>query len=698
MMGGRGTAIAASAYALAQLAAAAGAQSAPVATERASGAEAAVAEFIRVWRVERAGPTAESLARGYPFPKVGVGTTDAERQLTGCANQSWERSFVGDKAGKSVCPRWTVRLPELGFPPAPSGDEAQDMDAHIPAARRSHVRSARQQLLDLLGSELRSHSGDPWLLGQYIRFSVDQGSHDQALAALGACADPRWWCSALAGYVLLARAAAPAADSAFLRALNEAPREVRCRWSDLEILLDSAAAREYRRVPCGPSRDSLNSRIWWLSDPLLRDPGNERRAEHHARLVMVDLRRPVRGEAEHPGLDGEGPTAGREMLLRYGWPAAWEPVEPESLRVTAAALRRSLGQPSAARRSLFDAYAPPRLHSLPDWTLVRDPSHAGEGSWRLFQPMVDLLPDERLYLEELARAGVLPPVPARGDTTIVDFVATRDFRSWPSEHMHRRAGPLRDINGQAGTLRRADGPQIAVAVDLEPVGVTGAHWTRLEVHGSPAPEAVNPLGSAGIAGNRSFALLPVHASPLLVEAVASGDSPSKSLGRFRQWVEIAGTENVSAKAPAVSSPLLLHPLRAGSDSSFESRMMGTRTLAGDRLSVYWEAYALELPASVKVQLTLDPARPADDGTSGGGLRRLLGATSRTSSSTAVSVHLLLPAKASIGDADIGRIFAWEQELNLAAVPDGAYVLRVKLDAGGDSVTSSTRLTLSRASR
>src|SRR5207244_3545872 len=76
-------------------------------------------------------------------------------------------------------------------------------------------------------------------------------------------------------------------------------------------------ARRYRSLGCA-DREALAARLWWLAQPLLSVAGNDRRAEHFARVTMTRLMRDARTAYGIPwswDLD--------ELTLRYAWPAWW---------------------------------------------------------------------------------------------------------------------------------------------------------------------------------------------------------------------------------------------------------------------------------------------------------------------------------------------------------------------------------------
>src|SRR2546426_2125272 len=51
------------------------------------------------------------------------------------------------------------------------------------------------------------------------------------------------------------------ADSAYRSALRDMPRDERCRWTDVSLLLDGELARRYRRLPCDERSEEHTSEL-----------------------------------------------------------------------------------------------------------------------------------------------------------------------------------------------------------------------------------------------------------------------------------------------------------------------------------------------------------------------------------------------------------------------------------------------------
>jgi hypothetical protein len=178
------------------------------------------------------------------------------------------------------------------------------------------VRRARQTLLDDLGAAHRRLAGDGWITGQLVRYLLEQGMTDSAVVTAQSCRSTRWWCDALGGFARHLSHDYAGADTAFGRALQAMPDEMRCAWTDLGPLLGDGD-RLSQAVPC-VSGDSVRERIWWLARPLYSRPGNDLRTEHYARHTMAALL--------HDAATPDGVSWGadrRNLVVRFGWPTHW---------------------------------------------------------------------------------------------------------------------------------------------------------------------------------------------------------------------------------------------------------------------------------------------------------------------------------------------------------------------------------------
>jgi hypothetical protein len=180
----------------------------------------------------------------------------------------------------------------------------------------SKIRRARTQLLLGLEEAAAALPGDDWIVGQRVRYHVE-ARDTSAVSIARACVATRWWCDALTGYALHAQGNFAGADSSFSLALDGMPPATRCHWINVAPLLDTDR-REYRRMPCD-RREALVTRIWWLADPLLMTPGNERRTEHFSRVMHTTLLQ--KDALSTFGISWGGDLA--ELTVRFGWPEKW---------------------------------------------------------------------------------------------------------------------------------------------------------------------------------------------------------------------------------------------------------------------------------------------------------------------------------------------------------------------------------------
>ncbi|HJQ18786.1 MAG TPA: hypothetical protein VJ867_00465 [Gemmatimonadaceae bacterium] len=187
------------------------------------------------------------------------------------------------------------------------------------------IGDARQRLLSVLDSQEVRSPADPWIVGQRVRYLVEAGRIDDAVAAARACAAAQWWCAALDGLALHVGERYVEAESAFDVALGAMPRTQRCAWEDIRVLLSGALAHELDRADC-TRRERLAARVLALAQPLWSTPGNDFRTEMLARRTMVALlETSANAQGMAWGKDSE------ELLLRYGWSEWFSRQEPSPL-------------------------------------------------------------------------------------------------------------------------------------------------------------------------------------------------------------------------------------------------------------------------------------------------------------------------------------------------------------------------------
>ena len=235
-----------------------------------------------------------------------------------------------------------------------------------PKPEHAKVQDARVRLNAHLAKAAAHLPGDRWITGQQIRYLVESGQTERAYAAARACRAEHAWCLALQGYALHAGEDWFAADSVFAGALQAMPEEQRRAWTDLSELLPPGDAGRYRRLT-DSARVEFEGRFWWLADPLWSVPGNERRTEHFARLVVAELQ-------DRSG-SAEGIPWGddlRELLLRYGWPAGWE--------------RQRTAIHHTGPPPIVTHYEDRSWSFLPTAEMMQDPLHIRDEDWALDAP------------------------------------------------------------------------------------------------------------------------------------------------------------------------------------------------------------------------------------------------------------------------------------------------------------------------
>jgi hypothetical protein len=440
------------------------------------------------------------------------------------------------------------------------GDDDDD-DDWTPPPDPPAIKVERARLVATLDSLHRASPGDPWIIGQLVRYQVESAQPAQAVTAARTCRSALWWCGALTGYALHADRQYAAADSAFGGALAAMPEEQRCAWSDLSPLLDRLRA-QYRKLTCA-QRAPLERRIWWLADPLYLVPGNERRTEHHARRVMNALQDGARsGYHDRWGSDLE------EVVTRYGWPVAWERNELPTLDVTAV--------------HVTSHYAPHGRQFFPPAAFVEDPGTIRPDGW-------DLGPDRPVSEYAPAYAARFHDLPhqvavfRRGDSIVV--VAGYDVRT--SSDGPGRERPKTRERELARKVTRAEAALVlAKDENAEPLIVKGS---------SGGPEGV------------MTAIAPAQSALLSLETLDTADSVHAA--RARYWLPVA----LVGGAVAVSDPLLL---RGAPGDSLHPTLADVLPLVrpvaqarrGERVPVFWETYSLERSTqSCRVTLTVTQA-------------------------------------------------------------------------------------------
>jgi hypothetical protein len=282
----------------------------------------------------------------------------------------------------------------------------------------------------------------------------------------------------------------------------------RCDWDDVGPLLPPADRARYGALPCA-ARDSVSARVWWVSDPLWIEPGNERRVEHDARRTLVRLRAALSEDERHYWQPLDGGDALIEMVVRYGWPSrsVWGGRHEDANHTGWLAGRGSAGSPPYVTAE----YVGERPHVVPPLRIALDPSSARGADWQL-------------HPADVSRPG----------------------RWWPTEHYARRAGPLVQLaEGQWALFRRRDAALLAVATALD-AGALGV----------PAGDSVDAalLVSSHPGAVRQTARVRAAVGTSLVLQAPDGQRPRARRGRAagRQRAPDGRAHAVRDRGPAVA--------------------------------------------------------------------------------------------------------------------------------------------------
>ncbi|MDF1503074.1 hypothetical protein [Roseisolibacter sp. H3M3-2] len=559
--------------------------------------------------------------------------------------------------GQSLCPAWS----DAGHP-APA-DEGSSLDAALAADARPAIASAREALLARLDTVALALPDDDWVAGQRVRFLLDAGETDRALDAARACRADAGWCALLAGYVHQRRGEARLADSAFDAGRAAMSDSLRCAWDDAAPLLAPPARAEYARLSCAERRE-VDARLWWLADPLYAEPGNERRAEHHARRVATRLRAALTRDERHEWDPGRGGDALAETLLRYGTPSYvfWG---GETHDVAHTGWLRSHGlRPGAPYLALEYRPGEHRAHVVPAWRAVRDPFAARSADWSL-RPAADA-----------------------------------DAASWwPEEHYARAGAPLVQLpDGQTAMLRRATAALFAVAAELPAATLRRAAGAPLaaSLFVTHHPDSVWQLAHEPVvAGGRLVLQGRLEPRPALVAVELPGDTAGGVAARTRFGVAPPPPLSaMRAGETAVSEPVLL--LAPDGDAALPDdpdaalpRMLGSTRLPRGlrRFGVYWETYGLAPGDTVDVEVRLERHdRP-------GALRRLtttLGVTDPQNGVIVTRWREPQPGRAArVVDGPV-PILARGLVLEVSRLPAGDYWLDVAVGRPGRPAARARR--------
>jgi hypothetical protein len=403
-------------------------------------------------------------------------------------------------------------------------------DSRETEPENARVTAARARLIEKLSDGAARLPGDEWVIGQRVRYLIEHKRNAEAVDAAVSCRAPAWWCSALAGFALHRSGRPAEADSAFTAALEEMPASERARWSDIEPLLPDCARGHHRRLP-QDQRARFQDRFWRLSDPFLVRAGNEVRSEHLARNVWDRLQ----DRAASP----EGISWGddlREILLRYGWPRAWERVR----------------------------------NSRPTLEPTSIVSHYGDGKRDILATCGFL---------GIAEAADHPwdPEP-RAPRTAFELPMGDSIMQWVSGMSH-----------QIALFPRPDVPLLVATYVIDPDSIPRDAAIAAGVAISPFDDAVPRVATFPRGGHGDALLMEAPRGQVVVsiEAVAAGAARA---ARVRRELEVAPAESGAIGASDLLLLAAADPLPDSLEAAAPLARAGAEFAAGERVGVYWEVY------------------------------------------------------------------------------------------------------------
>lgn len=504
------------------------------------------------------------------------------------------RGIASDSSNFVGCPSWnlTDTLPY---------DARLDVDAAVHPQYRASVRQWREQLIGLFDGAARKYPGNTWIAGQRVRLLVDQRATARAVTAARECRADAAWCASLVGYALSAHGEIAAADSAFHVATTVMSPAERCQSNDIHVLLQPEERAAYAQLSCA-QRDSANNVIWWLSDPLYLDAGNERRVEHYARVVATSLHRALERDERYDWRSGTGGDALQEMFMRYGWPSynywpyGWVAGHLDVVRLGSHIFAHVKGG-----YATFE-YSRGRLQTIPAWRAIANPLSAVSSDWTIADPNQPV-----------------PQVTYRDDRRSREFalLVGRVSEWWPQQHFLPRAPLAQLTDGQRAFLRRDSSVVFATAIDLDTAfGRSGTAIPGVTLFTTPHPDTVHVAGRTDAATGTPLVVYgPMDARPSLVaiEFPAANGRPG---GRTRFGVAPPQTlASMQRGDQAISDIVLLRPLTGNAeyprDPSGVLAHMATSTRVSRRaqLGLYWETYGIAPNDSVEIAVWIERHTP-----------------------------------------------------------------------------------------
>ncbi len=465
----------------------------------------------------------------------------------------------------AACPKW--------YPPDGPRlfDERKNLDGALSPDRRGTIRLLRLSLRSLLDSAQTALPDNIDIMKQRVRFALDASDWGGAGQIAASCEIDAARCGLLRGLVLYRLGDVQQAEAQFLAAVNAMPENERCTWNDVGPLLESAMRKAYEKMSCN-DRLELAQKLWWLSDPLYLERGNERRAEDYARKVTVWLVGAIDFDGHQHWTRKTGGEATAESEVRYGWPS----------QMFWGGLQQDRGHDTWLMQNRADTASPyitreftrlGRLHTVPSQSALENPLDANASDWDLN---------------------------GKGDD---------DFDWWPIEHYARDESAIRQLpEGQGVMLRRKDATRFVWAADLDSASVIRACGadSRASLFVSPWIDEVTRVAEF----KRKKKLVvdyPLTAGKALIGIESAGNAACPAL-RTRFGIDVPDAL-ASLDGKEMSQPLLFEA-KADSGTPLDadaaiSRMYGTTEFHKPRtLGVYFESYNFADKDTVQIEVRM----------------------------------------------------------------------------------------------
>ena len=476
--------------------------------------------------------------------------------------RSYTPTVIHNGSRRSMCPNWYPT--EEGAKP----DERLERDGALGPEARARIREARAQLIDSLAALAERAPNEPWIVGQRVRFLVDQGSATDAVEVARRCSAGTSWCAQLLGFALHSAGDFRRADSAFDAAAEAMSPKDRCAWTSVAMLLDDAGRSAYGKLTC-EQRLAANTRIWWMSRPLLADSAADRRSENYARKVLIQLHSALDWDERYDWRKRYGGESVSEMLVRYGWPAVSIYAGDTEERSHASWMYFY-----DSTRTATAEYPQDRVHTIPKWTAFIDPFHATGDAWQLNMPL----------LKENSE-----PV----------------LQWWPNEHYAPSRGNIAQLRDQTVMLRRDDDVMLATASELRfsrrPIEADTAAAVLVR---TTSPDSIQRLPRRAVRNANALVVTGrIPSAPAVIGTEVLAPRGELSL---RTRFGIVPPTPLSALKPgeaAISEPVLLSAGESpdGPDAAL-GRMLGTTEVRARKIGIYWETYGYAAGDSVSLAL------------------------------------------------------------------------------------------------